>query len=221
MQITNMTLDVNDVLLCGNKLAEIFASGHDTEEDYMEMLDYGTDVLLADNSAELLDAMHSSVQQIGIDVEREDEHSVVAAFIAKSNKELWEEISSVLDGIAMGNFGDEDAGQTHTTVSGYNLYFGQVDYEDVKHIAQTLQVHGTELRAKTISVTDMEDEWCVNYMFENDIVVNENELANVVLAVRNMGIALAEEEECTYNGSEVYVDKDARLFGKAAGMLLQ
>ncbi len=221
MQISTETLDVSSVLMCGNKLAEKFASGHDTEQDYMQMLDYSTDVLLADNSAELLDAMHSSVQQIGIDVEREDEHSVVAAFIAKSNKELWEEISSVLDGIAMGNFGDEDAGQTHTTVSGYNLYFGQVDYEDVKHIAQTLEVHGTTLRAKTISATEMDDEWCINYMFENDIVVNENELANVVLAVRNMGIALAEEEQCTYNGSEVYVDKDVRLFGKAAGMMLQ
>lgn len=221
MQISTETLDVSSVLLFGNELAEVFASGHDTEQDYMQMLDYSTDVLIAENSAELLDAMHSSVQQMGIEIEREDEHSVVAAFIAKNNKELWEEISNVLDGIALGDFDEEEAEHTHTTVSGYNLYFGQVGYEDVKHIAQTLEVHGTTLRAKTISATEMDDEWCINYMFENDIVVNENELANVVLAVRNMGIALAEEEQCTYNGSEVYVDKDVRLFGKAAGMMLQ
>ena len=104
MRIGNVVLDVNGVLVCGNKLAEVFASGEVTEQEYMDMLDYCFEVLLAENSEELLDAMYYCLLEKNIDTKREEEHSVLAAFIAKYDATLWEELCDALDDITEGIF---------------------------------------------------------------------------------------------------------------------
>jgi hypothetical protein len=224
MQISTETLDVSSVLLFGNELAEVFASGHDTEQDYMQMLDYSTDVLIAENSAELLDAMHSSVQQMGIEIEREDEHSVVAAFIAKNNKELWEEISNVLDGIAMGDFEADDANAfeayKQTRVTGYDIFLSGLEYADVLQIAELLNELSTERYAKTVKATAREDGWCITCMYEEEIVMGCSELESELMSTYALGEIVASKLNCICNGCELYVDEAAIEYAVANGVTL-
>ena len=104
MRFDYVTLDVSGVLIYGNKLAVVFASGEAEEQHYMCMFDYWSDVMLAENKDELLDAMYYCLLEKNIDTERNEENSVLAAFIAKNDEVMWAEFCDMFDDITAGTY---------------------------------------------------------------------------------------------------------------------
>lgn len=213
-------LNVQSVLMRGNCLAEVFESESVTEQSYMEMLDYSSEVLLAKNSDELLDAMHCDLREMSIETERQDKLSVIAAFMAKHNTALWEAFCADLAEIMNGEI-EVDPCSVYTElnlVSGYNLYFSSLDKEKVEAIADVLIEGGMEMQAKTIAADEIGDEWRITYMFNESKAYEDDAFVDAVNVVREIGMALAHGMGCNYNGSEVYVNEAAVKVGHAAGM---
>jgi hypothetical protein len=106
-------------------------------------------------------------------------------------------------------------------VSGYNLFFTDLQMNKVKEIVNVLSEGTTELSAKTITAQDYGNEWCITYMFKKNMEVKSDALVDVVMVTRELGIKLADGVGCTYNGSEVYVNEAAVEVGKTAGMMVR
>lgn len=221
MQITTGKLEVNEVLLYGEKLAEKFVSGEAKLPHVKDALDYCVEVMLAANSEELLDAMHYSLLEKNIGTEREDEKSVVAAFIAGHDESLWEMLINTLSEIVSGTTDGESEMENdeQLVMYGYDLFFTNMKKNKVKEMMNVLVESAGELHGKTFAAENYGNEWGFTCMFEKGMEIKSAALMDVVIFVRKLGQALAEGVGCTYNGSDVQVNKAAFVHGKAAGLM--
>ncbi len=217
-------MDLHGALVCGNKFADICAEGGVAEEDFLALLDYCMNVLIAENGDELLDAMYYCLQAESIFTDRSDDVGVLAAYVAKHNRKMWTLICDAIEEIVEDDFEDyEELSQSTSEfvrVTGYDLFMGNLQSELLDEVADVLVQKCPELLPSSISVSARGDEWHVERVFDADKILEDSDLEDELARIYQNGQLVADKLNCKCLGCELHVEEFVNNLGKAAQKMM-